>query len=140
MAALGLMSNYDERVEAITERTAASMYAFWSAMLTAHTVILSVAVALPSVVSSVSAWQFKLVAVVATFCMAAILFNFASVRMQYEAIGKRLLDLEAELSDQQKEKDIAKANTRRIAMRLFELAAAIGLVVDAVFLSWALLA
>ena len=60
------MSKYEERVQVVTERTSSAMYAFWSAMLTAHTVLLSVAVALPSAISSVVAWQFKLVGLIAT--------------------------------------------------------------------------
>ncbi len=125
------MSNYDERVQTVTERTSSAMYAFWSAMLTAHTVLLAVAVALPSAISSVVAWQFKLVGVTATVCMVLLLFNFAAVRMQYEAIGRRLVNLEPELTEAQRARDIAIANSRRTLMRIAELLSAFGLAVEA---------
>jgi hypothetical protein len=85
-------SSYDEKVEVIAERTLSAMYAFWSAMLTAHTVILSVSVAIPSAISTATEWQFRLAAFVAVVCMMFLLFNFASIRMQYEKIGQRLND------------------------------------------------
>lgn len=134
------MSNYDERVEIVTERTMAAMHAFWSAMLTAHTVLLSVAVALPAAISSIVAWQFKLVGFIATICMVLVLLNFAAVRMQYEAIGRRLLNLEAELSEAQRARDISVANTRHTLMRIAELLSALGLVVEAALLTWVLIA
>lgn len=133
------MANYEEQVQTTIERTSAAMYAFWSAMLTAHTVLLSVAVALPAVVSATTHWQFKLVGVLATVCMLFLLFNFASVRMQYEAIGQRLINHETVLTDIQKRRDISKAETRRSLMRVAELLSAAGLVIEALLLAGVLL-
>lgn len=134
------MSNYDEKVEVIAERTASAMYAFWSAMLTAHTVMLSVAVAIPTAISSVVAWQFRLVGFVAVACMVFLLLNFASIRMQYEIIGQRLLNLEADFSDKQRNRDISIANMRYTFVRFAEIISAFGLAIEAVLLAWVLVA
>ncbi len=133
------MNNYEERLEAITERTSTAMSAFWSALLTAHTVVLSVAVALPSFAPTADLWQLKAVALLATACMFSLLFNFASVRMQYEAIGRRLMDLEAEPTESDKKSDITTASCRRMLIKGAEIVAAVGLLLEAVLLSWVLL-
>ncbi|MGQ0696937.1 MAG: hypothetical protein ACT4PZ_01720 [Panacagrimonas sp.] len=132
------MSNYDERFQAITEKTSAAMSAFWSALLTAHTVLLSVAVALPSFAPAASFWQFKVVALLATACMFALLFNFAAVRMQYAAIGRRLLNWEPGLSDMERKKDITTAMRRNSLIKAAEIAAAVGLLLEAGLLTWVL--
>jgi hypothetical protein len=133
------MSNYDNRLKEITERTVAAMHAFWSAMLTAHTVLLSVAVALPALSPSSDQWQVKLVGVLATASMFALLFNFAALRMQYEAIGHRLYNCESELTDDQRKRDISVALWRYRLMRIVEPTAAASLVVEACLLMWVLL-
>lgn len=132
------MSNYDNKLETTIERTSASMYAFWSAMLTAHTVLLSVAVALPAATAKADLWQFKLVGTIATLCIFALLFNFAAVRMQYETIGQRLINYETELSEIQRKKDITIAERRRFMMRCAEVIATFGLVIEACLLFWVL--
>ena len=134
------MSNYDERIDVIAERTVSAMYAFWSAMLTAHTVMLSVAVAIPTAISSVVAWQFRFVGFVAVACMVFLLFNFASIRMQYEIIGQRLLNREANLSDKKRNHDISIANMRHTFVRVAEIMSAFGLAMEAVLLAWVLVA
>lgn len=133
------MSNYDERVKEITERAMASMHAFWSAMLTAHTVLLSVAVALPAISPSSDQWQVKLVGVLATASMFSLLFNFAALRMQYEVIGQRLCNYESGLTEDQRRKDISIALWRNRLMRVVEPLAAILLVAEASLLMWVLL-
>ncbi|MBA3031575.1 MAG: hypothetical protein KKF85_16430 [Gammaproteobacteria bacterium] len=133
------MSNYDERVKEINERTMAAMHAFWSAMLTAHTVLLSVAVALPAISPSSDQWQVKLVGCLATASMFALLFNFAALRMQYEAIGHRLLHHESGLTEDQRKKDISIALWRYRLMRIVEPLVATFLVAEASLLMWVLL-
>lgn len=133
------MSNYDERVKEITERTMAAMHAFWSAMLTAHTVLLSVAVALPAISTSSDQWQVKLVGALATASMIALLFNFAALRMQYEAIGHRLHNHESELTESQRKNDISTALWRNHLMRVVERMVTAFLVAEAILLMWVLL-
>ena len=129
------MNTYNSKLETIIERTSAAMYAFWSAMLTAHTVFLSVAVALPSVIPSAKLWQFKLVGILATICIFVLLFNFAMVRMQYEIIGKRLINYEAEVKETERNKDITSANRRNLAMRIAEIIAILCLLAEACLLT-----
>ena len=133
------MTNFDDRVKEVTERTFSAMQAFWSAMLTAHTVLLSVAVALPAISPSPDQWQIKLVGLLATTSIFALLFNFAALRMQYEAIGLRLHNHESGLTDEERQKDISTALRRNRLIRVFEPSAAGLLVVEASLLMWVLL-
>lgn len=133
------MSNYDERAKEITERTMASMHAFWSAMLTAHTVLLSVAVALPAISPISDQWQIKLVGALATASMFFLLFNFAALRMQYEVIGQRLYNHDSGLTENQRKKDISIALWRYRLMRIVEPLTAVLLVAEASLLMLVLL-
>ena len=133
------MSKFDDRMKEVTERMFSAMQALWSAMLTAHTVLLSVAVALPAISASPDQWQIKLVGLLATTSIFALLFNFAALRMQYEAIGLRLRNHESELTDEERKKDISTALLRNRLIRVFELSAAVLLVVEASLLIWVLL-
>lgn len=114
------------------------MYAFWSAMLTAHTVLLSVAVGLSAVDSFFKQWQIKAVGVLATASVFAILFNFAALREQYDAIGQRLQNSETDLTREQREKDIFTAAWRHRLIRVAERICAGALVVEACLLMWVL--
>lgn len=133
------MSNYDERVREIAERTMAAMHAFWSAMLTAHTVLLSVVVALAAIRPFSDQWQVKLVGVLATASMFALLFNFAALRMQHEAVGQRLHNHESGLTEDQRKKDISTALWRYRLMLVVEHMVAAFLVAEASLLMWVLL-
>lgn len=133
------MNNFDDRVKEVTERMFSAMQAFWSAMLTAHTVLLSVAVALPAISPSPDQWQIKLVGLLATTSIFALLFNFAALRMQYEAIGLRLHNHESGLTDEERQNDISTALRRNRFIRVFERVAAALLVVEASLLMWVLL-
>jgi hypothetical protein len=133
------MSNFDDRVKEVTDRTFSAMQAFWSAMLTAHTVLLSVAVALPAISPSPDQWQIKLVGLLATASIFALLFNFAALRMQYEAIGRRLHNYESGLTDEERRKDISTALWRNRLIRVVEPSAAASLLVEACLLMLVLL-
>ena len=130
---------FDQKIESVIERSINAMFAFWSAMLTAQTVILSVSAAVITTgASSSSIWQFKLIGFMATICMMLLLLNFASYRMQYEAIGKRLVNLDSDLSESERASDLQAANTRYKSMRVIEIISAFGLGVEACLLAWVL--
>jgi hypothetical protein len=129
---------YDQKIESVTDKSISAMFAFWSAMLTAHTVILSVAAAVITTGASSSFFQFKLIAFIATACMVLLLLNFAALRMQYEAIGRRLVNLDSDLSESDRVRDLRKANIRRISMRVVEAISALGLAIEACLLAWVL--
>jgi uncharacterized membrane protein YcjF (UPF0283 family) len=116
----------------------ATMHAFWSAMLTAHTVLLSVAVGLSAVDSFVKQWQVKAVGVFAAASVFILLFNFAALRKQYEAIGQRLLNYGNELTKTQREKDISTAVWRNRLILAAEQISATTLAVEACLLMWVL--
>lgn len=129
------MSNFVDRVGSLTESMISAMQAFWSAMLTAHTVLLSVAVAVPAISPSPDQWQIKFVGLLATTSIFALLFNFAALRMQLEV--DRQLNSELELTEQVRQKDTS-AVLREGLIRIFELLAAALLVVEAGLLMWVL--
>ena len=132
------MTKYDDRLKEITERTVAAMYAFWSAMLTAHTVLLSVAVGLSAVDSFFKQWQLRAVGILATASVFAVLFNFAALRKQYEDIGHRLHNCETELTKAQREKDIFTGLWLRRIIRAAESFCATTLMVETCLLMWVL--
>ncbi len=132
------MTNYDSRVREVAERTIVAMHAFWSAMLTAHTVLLSVAVGLSAVDSFFKQWQVKAVGVFAAASVFVLLFNFAALRKQYSAIGQRLLNYENELTNAQREKDVSTAVWRHRLILAAEGICATTLAVEACLLMWVL--
>lgn len=129
---------YDQKLESVTEKSINAMFAFWSAMLTAHTVILSVAAAVITTSPSSSFFQFKLIGIIATACVMLLLLNFAALRMQYEAIGRRMVDPASDLSESDRVRDLQTANIRRISMRVIEAISALALAIEACLLAWVL--
>ncbi len=134
------MDAYENRLQKIAERLLTARYSLWSGMLTAHTVLLSVAVALlPSATPEV-AWRFRVVGYVAILGMAFVLLSFASTKGQYENIGARLNNSEQELSDSEREHDHRKANTRWKIIKICEAVSTVGLLIEVILLGWVLTA
>lgn len=132
------MDTYEKRTQQIVERLLVARYSLWSGMLTAHTVLLSVAVALLPGVEQTIAWRFKLVGYIAILCMLLVLLCFASAKGQYEAIGQRLASPEQEITEEDKRRDIWWANIRFRTIKIFEAGSALGLLAAAVLLGWVL--
>ena len=133
------MDNYDERHQQVAERALTAKFSFWSALLTAHTVLVSVAVAL--VVTAIPAQKgaFKLVGYIGILCIALLLLNFAVTKSQYETIGRRLRNPDRNLSDAQRSQDLMNAHRRWCISYACELAAIVGLVIEAGVFGWLLL-
>lgn len=129
------MDTYEKQTRQIDERLFVARYSFWSGMLTAHTVLLSVAVSFIPNARQIMVSQFKLVGGIAILCMVFVLLCFALTKGQYEAIGQRLTDSDPELT----ETGIWWANTRFTLIKVFETASAMGLSVAAVLFGWVLL-
>jgi hypothetical protein len=134
------MGDYDGRLQQIAERTLMAKFGLWSALLTAHTVILSVAVALLVTAKPTEAWRFKLGGFIAIFCMVVLLLNFVLTKSQYEQIGRRLADSEAELSESERSQDLRHALLRRQLSAIGEVMAILGLGVEVVIFGWVLAA
>lgn len=132
------MDTYEKRTQQIIERLLAARYSFWSGMLTAHTVLLSVAVALLPGAGQSIAWRFRLVGCIAILCMFFLLLCFALAKAQYEAIGKRLAFPEQNFTEEDERRDIWWANIRFRSVRVFEAGSALGLLATAVLLGWIL--
>ena len=132
------MEDYDGRLQQIAERTLTAKFSLWSALLTAHTVMLSVAVALLVTAKPPEAWRFQLAGFVAILCMVTLLLNFALTKSQYEQIGQRLADPEAHLSESERRRDVSHALLRRRLSAIGEIIAVFGLGVNAVLFGWVL--
>jgi hypothetical protein len=132
------MDDYDGRLQQIAERTLTAKFGLWSALLTAHTVLLSVAVALLVTVKPLEAWRFKLGGFIAIFCMVVLLLNFALTKSQYELIGQRLTNPNAELSESERNRDLRSAMFRRCLSTVCETVAILGLGAEVVLLGWVL--
>jgi hypothetical protein len=90
------VDDYDIRKQQVVERALAAKLGLWGALLTSHTVMLSVTVALLVAVKPAETWPFRLIGFIAVVCMLLVLLNPAQTKSQYELIGKRLVDPEAE--------------------------------------------
>lgn len=132
------MDEYAERQQQIADRMLSAKFSLWSALLTAHTVLLSVAVALLVTQHPPLLWGFKLVGFLAILCMTLLLLNFALTKAQYQTIGRRLANPEAELPEPVRNRDIGQANLRWRLSATCEFVAAIGLAVQVVIFGWIL--
>ena len=132
------MDDYDKRLQQIAERTLTAKFSFWSSLLTAHTVLLSVAVAL--LVADVTAEKsvFKFVGYVAILCVVLLLLNFAVAKSQYEIIGQRLAKPEVELTESERVQDLRSAMFRRCISTTGETVSILGLGAEVVLLGWVL--
>lgn len=134
------MKAYNQKVESVTERLMSAMFSFWSAMLTAHTVILSVSVALITTNPAAAAiTQFKALGLVASVSMLLLLLNFAATRKQYEEIGQRLINYDSDLTEAERTHDIKTAKIRYVFMHIVETSSVIGLAIETGLLTWVLL-
>jgi ABC-type uncharacterized transport system fused permease/ATPase subunit len=82
-----MTDNYDDRLQQVAERTLAAKFSLWTGLLTAHTVLLSVAAAILVTVTPPAGWSFRLAGLIAIFCVVVLLLNFALTKAQYELIG-----------------------------------------------------
>ena len=131
------MDEYDERLQQIIERTLTARFSLWAALLTAHTVMLSVSVALVSA-RHIGVCFFKLCGCIAVCCVIAILLNFWLTKSQYEQIGRRTAGREVELSQSERERDLRHAQIRRSFSFFFEIVALLGLFAGALLFGWVL--
>lgn len=132
------MDDYDQRLQQIIERVLAAKSSFWSGLLTAHTVLLSVAVTLLVANFTAEKYAFKFVGYVAIFCVALLLLNFAIVKAQYEIIGQRLAMPATELTQSQQIRDIKNAEFRQFISIAIEMVTILGLGTEVVLLGWVL--
>lgn len=132
------MDDYDIRVQHIVERALTAKFSLWAALLTSHTVMLSVAVALLAAVKPVEAWFFRLTGFIAVICMLLVLLNLVLTKLQYELIGKRLADPEVELREATRARDLRQAVLRHRFSLIIEVVAVIGLATEALLFAWAL--
>ncbi len=132
------MENYDIRVQHVVERALAAKFGLWAALLTSHTVMLSVAVALLVAVKPVEAWFFRLTGFIAVICMLLVLLNLALTKSQYELIGKRLADPEADLREATRAQDLRQAGRRHRFFLITEFVAVSGLAAEALLFACAL--
>ena len=133
------VNEYDERLQQVVERTLSAKFSLWAALLTAHTVVLSVSVALVSSEHTRASF-FRLCGFVATCCVIAVLVNFWLTKSQYEQIGRRTADPKGPLPAEERERDLRHAKIRRSLSSVLEIPALLGLLVVAVLFGWVLAA
>lgn len=93
------MHQYENYLDKIIDRTHTARYNLWSVMITAHSVFLSVTVALASLSVGTVKWQVQFIAYSAILCILFISICFIASKAQYEDIGKRLAHCEEERSE-----------------------------------------
>ena len=131
------MDRYEDRLQQITERTLAAKFSLWAALLTGHTVMLSVSVALVGAKHIVGC-SLKLCGFIAICCVISILANFWLTKSQYEQIGRRTAETEAELSESDRVRDLRHARRRRRLSSALEMFALVGLLAGALIFGWVL--
>lgn len=132
------MDDYYELLQQMAERTLTAKFSLWGALLTAHTVLLSVSVALLVTGKAGGVWQFKVGGFVAISCIVALLLTFWLTKSQYDKIGRRLSCPESELSESERNRDLNKALLRRRLCSFFEITAMLGLVLGGALFGWIL--
>jgi hypothetical protein len=130
--------DYDSRLQELAQRAFTAKFSLWTALLTAHTVLLSVAIALLVTVKPSEAWPFKVVGFVAILCMIVLLLNVGVTKSQYETIGQRLVNPEVEISESERNRDLSKSFVRRYFAAIGETMAILGLGVEVSLLAWVL--
>lgn len=133
------MDEYEERQREIAERTLSAKLALWAAMLTVHSVFLSVAVALLATEAIVDKAPFKWVGSLAMVSMILILLNFLMAKAQYQLIGQRLLEPEQLLTEVQRTRDLQAAISRNRVATAVEWGSVLGTVAQIVILGWLLM-
>ncbi len=132
------MNDYDARLQQVVERTLAAKSGLWVGLLTSHTVMLSVAVALLVTVNPTEAWPFKLIGVLAIISVLLVLLNQALTKAQYELIGRRLTNPEADLPEAARIRDLKHANLRHRITHITECIAVISLAAETLIFGWVL--
>lgn len=127
------VDDYDIRVQQVVERALAAKFGLWGALLTSHTVMLSVAGALLLAVKPVDAWPFTLIGVIAIICIPLVLLNFVLTKSQYEVMGKRVVNPAAELGETTRVRDLRHAVIRHGFSGVAEIVAVIGVALEAFF-------
>jgi len=130
------VADYDDRMQQVVERALAAKFSFWSALLTAHTVLLSVSTALIFTGSGLDKTAFRYVGYMAIASMILVLLTFTVAKTQYETIGRRLAEFDKELSDVEQARDLKHANVRWWASIVCEYSATIGLLAEAAIFVW----
>jgi uncharacterized membrane protein YcjF (UPF0283 family) len=133
------MDDYHERQQEIVERTLSAKLALWAAMLTVHSVFLSVAVGLLATDAIGDKLPFKWVGSLAIVSMILILLNFVMTKAQYEIIGHRLLESEQSLTEAQRVRDLRAAISRKRVATVVEWGSVLGTVAQVGILGWVLL-
>jgi hypothetical protein len=134
------MDDHESRLQHIAERTLSANFALWSALLTSHAVVLSVAVALLVTVKPPEAWRFKLAGFIGIACIVLLLLNFVLTKSQYELIGQRLTHPNGELSEAEQNRDLHRTTIRRSLAKIAETSAIFGLGIEVLLLGWVLAA
>ena len=132
------MDDYNELLQQIAERTLTAKFSLWAALLTAHTVLLSVCVALLVTAKAGGVWWFKVGGFIAIGCIVVLLPTFWLTKSQYDHIGRRLSCPESDLSELERRRDLSKALLRGRLCSLFEITAMFGLVLGGALFGWIL--
>jgi hypothetical protein len=132
------MDPVDQRIERIAERVLSAKFGFWSAMLTTHTVFLSVAVALLATNLEVVRGAFKAVGCVAALGILGMVLNFALTKSQYQTMGVTLMGASNEPSDARREGELRFAIWRWRLTQACELASALAIGIEVAILGWIL--
>ena len=114
----------------LIDRLINTSLAYWSALLTAHTVILSVAVALPQFYESRLLWQLKVAGAISSISVLLLVLNFGITRLQSRNDHDLTMDSILGLiikNKNRKSSFIAKA--RRVLIYPFENIALLGLLI-----------
>ena len=102
-----------QRQEQVTDRYLQSSYGLWSALLTVNGILLA---AFSTIRASDSPTTSCIIVTTTILCVTSlvlIVYNFVATKQTYYRIGEVMADEGAELTDEQRKKDINKALSRR---------------------------
>lgn len=126
-----MTDRFTQRQEQVTDRYMQSVYGLWSALLTVNGILLAAFSTIRASENPISNCIVVTTTVLCVISLILIVYNFVATKQTYYRIGEVMADENAELTDEQREKDINKAFSRRKIMIFNERASLFLLLLEA---------
>ena len=126
-----MADRYTQRLEQVTDRYLQSSFGLWSALLTVNGILLAAFSTIKASENAISNYIVVATTILCVISLVLVVYNFVATKQTYYRIGEVMADERAELTDEQKEKDINKAVSRRAIMIFNEKACLFLLLLEA---------
>lgn len=111
-----MTNRFSQKQEQITDRYLQSSYGLWSAILTVNGILLAAFSAVKASENPTNNYIVIATTISCVISLILIVYNFVTVKKTYYRIGEVMANENTELTNEQREKDINKALSRRKIM------------------------